>query len=114
MTKEKNSKYEWQAIHLLNGGLINCPWNVDDETKLIDKKRLLEMFNLSCQILQKNKENDTNDYANAVFISCVSVVRCLCIKDEDASKILIQNREYTLNPLVQYECAIESYKLIKL
>ena len=113
MDKFKNSEYRRQAINLLHNQLYNCFWNVDDNTKLIDKEKLINMFNESCRIIQKNEDNQKSLLADAVFESCVRAVRCLCIKDKDASKLLLQDKVYTLDALSQYENAIRNYELIK-
>ncbi len=110
MDKNINIKYNEKAIDLLNDKLINCPWNIDNESKIIDKKKLLEMFDYSCQMMQKNEKYDA---AEDVFELCVRVVRCLCMEEYEASKILVNDKVYCFGAFVHYETAIKCYESIK-
>jgi len=109
MTKSENSKYHRQAVNLLHNNLSDCPWQINEETKAIDKKLLIKMFNASCKAKQ---ENEYNTDVEAVFTSCVRAVRCICIADTESSNILLQNTVELLDPLEQYENALRHYEFI--
>ena len=107
--KFENSKYHEKALSLLHNQLSDCPWNIDEETKEIDKKLLIKMFKESCKIIQRNENNQNAEY---VFYSCIRTVRCICIDDVESCKILLQNKVYTLDALEQYENALRHYEFI--
>lgn len=114
MTQEQNRLFHEQALNLLHNQLVDCTYINNDQNKQIDKSILLDMFNNTCRIIQ-NYESDTEEYklAEAVFYSCIRSVRCLCIEDKESSKLLLQDKIYTIDALSQYTNALRNYKLLR-
>ena len=109
----QDQKFKFEAIDLLHDGLIDCPWNVDEESSVIDKDLLLKMFRDSKYILQSNPDDPMlQSHADTVFETCVSLVRCICINDKDASTILISGKEYKLYAKMQWENVLRNYPLM--
>lgn len=96
MKSELDRKYESLALTALHNGLADVELNENISVK-VSPREIVRAFDYSGRVIRRNdQEENILLIAEAVFASCIRLVRCAFFPSE-AHTVILHGDEYTLS-----------------
>ncbi|WP_180136661.1 hypothetical protein [Desulfoluna butyratoxydans] len=87
--------FEDEAIHALEKSLLGCKFSCETD---FAKEELTKLYFESRDLIRSNPDNERLfSVAEAIFITCIRITRCICLESELANETIINGNEYTLD-----------------